>query len=419
MKLCCLFIAILISFNWCSAQDKPSEQQVKPKDSVQIMSQQLKDSTGTRINKLTDSLKVKLKAQEEKNELKQLKLNRFNFFSPQKAVQTIEVPPPPPQAIEKVEQIELYQEKRVEIILESMSQEFQQESVIVDEDFEAEYEKAIIEDLDKEVIYNTERLRGPSRYDSRVEVRTLNPDIKWQRTILKKNKSVAIIVEKEKLSLINEQFYQIDISTSLENFYNLCGNVPFKNQPVVGVGTAFISGSNQMTTAKHVFQRNLEHYVIVFGFELLNKNGIVEAIVHKKNVYTPISKVYNNDYYDVTTVALDRELNRPVLTWENSKLLDDRTEVYMIGHPSGIPKKIALNAGILDNSNSHYFYTTLDSFQGNSGSPVFNRQTHNVIGILVSGELDYKFNGSCNEINVCKLPYCEGEKVVRIDNIMN
>ncbi|MEH6538279.1 MAG: serine protease [Psychroserpens sp.] len=414
MKHCVFLIAVIISCNWCLAQDKPNANQVKPTDSLKTINQKLTDSMTVEVKTISDSLKIK----RLEKELQQLKANRHNFFSPMKAIQKLQLPPPPPPVpgIDNEKIIELYQEDNVEAILESYSQEMQQESIIVDEIYEVS--KAVIIDLDNEVYYNKARLRGPSNYDSRVEVRILNPEIEWQRKILEKNKSVAIVVEKEKLSKINEQFYQLDISTSLANFYNLCTNVPFKNQPVIGVGTAFITSRNQMTTAKHVFQRNLENYAIVFGYELLNKNGIVEAIVNKKNVYEPISKVYNNDYYDVTIIELDRPVNRPILAWENSKLLEDSTEVYMIGHPSGIPKKIALNAGIIDNSNSQYFHTTLDSFQGNSGSPVFNRQTHNVIGILVSGELDYKYNGTCNEINVCKLPYCKGEKVVRIDNIL-
>ena len=123
--------------------------------------------------------------------------------------------------------------------------------------------------------------------------------------------------------------------------------------------------------------------------------------------------------YDVFIYELDRPLDRPILEWKKSSSLKVRNEVYMIGHPSGIPKKIAVNASIIENKHAQYFYTSLDSFQGNSGSPVFDFNSHKVIGILVSGELDYTFNGNCNELNFCKYPYCKGEKVIRIENIMN
>jgi len=59
------------------------------------------------------------------------------------------------------------------------------------------------------------------------------------------------------------------------------------------------------------------------------------------------------------------------------------TEVYMIGHPSGLPQKVAVNASVRSLEGAAYFYTSLDAFQGNSGSPVFDRNTGEVIGILV------------------------------------
>ena len=40
----------------------------------------------------------------------------------------------------------------------------------------------------------------------------------------------------------------------------------------------------------------------------------------------------------------------------------------------------------------------LDTFSGNSGSPVFNKRTKRVEGILIAGETDYTFdmNQGCN-----------------------
>ena len=262
------------------------------------------------------------------------------------------------------------------------------------------------------------RLHGPSQFDSRIEIRQLLPSIDWQFQILNRNQSVAIVVEKEKLTKISNAFYQLDISSTAGKMYGLCEDVPFRYQPVVGVGTAFIVGQNEMLTAKHVFQRPLENYVIVFGFDLINKEGIVDTIIKADDVYQPTQVVFASDEYDITIFKLDRQSTRPILEWESSKSLPKDTEVYMLGHPSGLPKKVAVNASITENSNNYYFFTSLDSFQGNSGSPVFNFETHKVIGVTVSGELDYQFNGTCNEINSCQIPYCKGEKVMRIENLI-
>ena len=55
----------------------------------------------------------------------------------------------------------------------------------------------------------------------------------------------------------------------------------------------------------------------------------------------------------------------------------------------------------------------LDTYGGNSGSPVFNAATHEVEGILVRGETDFTSNGTCNVSLVCPTSGCRGEDVTR------
>ncbi|PKV51900.1 trypsin-like peptidase [Aquimarina sp. MAR_2010_214] len=375
-------------------------------DSIQKMDSLLKKKE---VNKIIEELEFKKKAT-LKN--KNFKIQNLEFNSIQKnkiidlkeAQKKIDL-----QEIQKINEIEGLQEVE-ELVIKSTSIPFQQEALYIGEDELEGYNNDI---------NGTPRLHGPSQFDSRIELRELNPDIDWQWLILRRNESVGIIIEKEKINKISEDIYQLDISNSLERTYNLCSNIPFRTQPTVGIGTTFIIGENEMITANHVFNKKLEDYVIVFGFEMLNKNGIIQTVINVKDIYYPQKKIYNSEIYDVVIYELDRPVKRPVLEWKRSSSLKEGNEIYMIGHPSGIPKKIAVNASVIKNSHDQYFYTSLDSFQGNSGSPVFDFNTHKVIGVLVSGELDYTFNGNCNELNLCKYPYCKGEKVIRIENIMN
>ena len=55
----------------------------------------------------------------------------------------------------------------------------------------------------------------------------------------------------------------------------------------------------------------------------------------------------------------------------------------------------------------------LDTYGGNSGSPVFNAQNNKVEGILVRGETDFVSNGQCNVSLVCPSTGCRGEDVTR------
>jgi hypothetical protein len=81
------------------------------------------------------------------------------------------------------------------------------------------------------------------------------------------------------------------------------------------------------------------------------------------------------------------------------------TPLYVIGHPSGLPTKIAAGARVA-RANRSYFEANLDAFGGNSGSPVFDAGTNTVVGILVRGAPDYRAEGDCNVVNL--LPDSDG-----------
>lgn len=266
--------------------------------------------------------------------------------------------------------------------------------------------------------WKAKRLISKTMFDSRFETYELDSLVNWQKNIKKQIKSVAIIIEKEKLYPISNSEYQLDVSNSLKKVYNLCENQNFEDQPVIGIGTGFIISKDIMATADHVFETDIDNYVVVFGCQLINSSGAVNSRIKAANIFYPKKIVNRFDNLDVVTFKVDRPFERPQLIWENSQSLEEKSEIYMIGNPSGLPTKIALNADIVDNSSIQFFYTSLDGFQGNSGSPIFNLCTNKVIGVLVSGEIDYEYNGNCYETTLCKFPYCKGEKVIRIENIM-
>src|SRR3712207_7230060 len=62
---------------------------------------------------------------------------------------------------------------------------------------------------------------------------------------------------------------------------------------------------------------------------------------------------------------------------------------------SGLPTKIADGARVV-RANASFFEADLDTFGGNSGSPVFDARTNTVLGLLVRGATDYRARGSCN-----------------------
>jgi hypothetical protein len=91
----------------------------------------------------------------------------------------------------------------------------------------------------------------------------------------------------------------------------------------------------------------------------------------------------------------------------------------VIGSPSGLPLKVAGGAQVRGNSHPFFFTANLDTFQGNSGSAVFNAETGMVEGILVRGEEDYQVNmvKGCIEAKACTDVGCRGEDVSRLTSL--
>jgi S1-C subfamily serine protease len=109
------------------------------------------------------------------------------------------------------------------------------------------------------------------------------------------------------------------------------------------------------------------------------------------------------------------------------------TKLFVIGHPTGLPQKIADGASVkIANAVSYidpigsiirkanFFTANLDTYAGNSGSPVFNKRTGKVEGILVQGAEDFRRNPDqfCNEsAHRSNSGFSAKEKVFRITKV--
>ena len=91
----------------------------------------------------------------------------------------------------------------------------------------------------------------------------------------------------------------------------------------------------------------------------------------------------------------------------------------MIGSPSGLPLKVTIGGAVRKSLHPNFFVGSLDTYQGNSGSAVFNAETGVIEGILVRGENDFVPNADnfCIESNKCTDDACRGEDVSRIRSV--
>lgn len=111
------------------------------------------------------------------------------------------------------------------------------------------------------------------------------------------------------------------------------------------------------------------------------------------------------------------KLDRPVvgrtpIPIPTPSLLRVGTPLYTIGHPVGLPMKFGGGAEVkqMAEGQRSMFLANLDTYAGNSGSPIFNGATNQVVGLLVGGEADFVLSEAdeCCLSNMCPDQGCPG-----------
>ncbi len=235
-------------------------------------------------------------------------------------------------------------------------------------------------------------------------------------------KSTAAMILDSSLS-INGDTVTIEGSTLIEE--GVCGDEKFSKQKTSAMCTGFLVGEDLLLTAGHCIKSmvDCDSYSWVFGFSN-PEHEQTQYSVDKNEVFKCVKIINraldNGSYNDFALVQLDRKTAKKALSIRHSGKIANKTKLVVIGHPSGLPTKIADGAYVRSSKSKEYFEANLDTFGGNSGSPVFNVNTSVVEGILVRGEEDYIFDqtANCYRPKVCKMTDCRGEDVTRITNIL-
>lgn len=203
---------------------------------------------------------------------------------------------------------------------------------------------------------------------------------------------------------------------SLGDMFKLCPEERFRNQPVAANCSGTLVAPDLIMTAGHCYdmvKANCRDYSWVFDYRV-SKEGQLSVTVPNTKVYNCKSVVLKE--YDMGT-NLDHaliKLDRPVSDRSFAKIratdsIKVKDEVVLIGHPSGLPTKIAPGGFVLSIGKIS-FVTNVDAFTVNSGSGVFNAKTGEIEGILSAGRSDYNGHGNCS--TVVKYQMSEGNETV-------
>ena len=237
-------------------------------------------------------------------------------------------------------------------------------------------------------------------------------------------RSTAAKVDSSNLSRESNGDYAVHGPT-LEKSMRACPNSRFAQQLTVAQCTGFLVAPNILVTAGHCAtgQNDCSNFKWIFDYGIHQKSRFGELnLVPRERVYNCkkiISQIMENTV-DFAVIQLDRPVfDRQPLIFRKSGMIKDDTELVIIGHPLGLPMKVAGDAFVRSNADNAFFVANLDSFGGNSGSPVFDANTGIVEGILVRGEqdMDYDSQNQCYIPKVCSNAGCRGEDVIRITNV--
>ncbi|OIQ17467.1 MAG: hypothetical protein BM556_11720 [Bacteriovorax sp. MedPE-SWde] len=235
--------------------------------------------------------------------------------------------------------------------------------------------------------------------------------------------STAAMIPNQKMNALGDD---VTIAGSTLGQQGICSDAKFADHVTAANCSGFLVGEDLLVTAGHCMKSmgDCNGSKWVFGYAYETSDITSSITVSKENVYG-CKEIIEQDLsgstqMDFALIRLDRKVtDREPLKVRTEGKIDNAENIVVIGHPTGLPTKIADNAWVRNNHSNVFFSANLDTFGGNSGSAVFNAETGVVEGILVRGEQDYVYDWSkgCRVPKQCTNDSCRGEDVTRITNV--
>jgi len=250
-------------------------------------------------------------------------------------------------------------------------------------------------------IYGEDDRKGKSIYgeDNRLEYFSASQEMKTL------SDSVVSFWKADQIEILNPGGVKLK-TANFGDRLNLCPGEKFREQPIGAFCSGSLVGEDLVMTAGHCIKDEAACAAakMVFGYAINKEGGEAVTTLSASEVYgcakivkrflggepgsaNPTGQNLGADY---ALLQLDRKVtgHKP-LAINRGDNLKKGDGIFVIGHPVGLPLKVAGGATVRDFSKVGYFVADLDTFGGNSGSPVFNTRTRKIEGILVRGDADF------------------------------
>ncbi len=253
--------------------------------------------------------------------------------------------------------------------------------------------------------------------DNRMDVFESNDSV-----LVELSKSTAAMIGTENLKAARAG--EIEISAGTLEGRGVCAKERFSQQISAADCSGFLVAPDVIVTAGHCIKSQYDcsnnKWVFDYKVEHAEQGAINVSASSVYNCKKIIARTLDQSSKDDwAVIQLNRKVNdRKPLAFRRSGKISKGSAIAVIGHPTGLPTKIADGAKVRSLSGK-FFVANLDTYGGNSGSAVFNTKTGEVEGILVRGENDYVYDSElgCQVSNKCANDSCRGEDVTYITNI--
>lgn len=204
----------------------------------------------------------------------------------------------------------------------------------------------------------------------------------------------------------------------------ICPNERFSDQPImrndcsgilVGPKKLLIPGN---CITEHYCDNDLFYFMFNYHLESSTPLDVMRS---KKNFYKcekVLSRVF--DPSSATSYAVI-ELNKVVegitpVKISQAETIDAQDELISIGHPDGMPLKVAGQAFVADQNKTHFIVSS-DIAGSSKGAGIFNAHTYELEGMLIGGSKNYvNSDDGCKRTPV--LPFSETKELaIKVNSI--
>ncbi|PKG39313.1 trypsin-like serine peptidase [Psychromonas sp. Urea-02u-13] len=206
---------------------------------------------------------------------------------------------------------------------------------------------------------------------------------------------------------------------------NVCEDVPFIKQIAIGTCSGVLLKPNLVATAGHCVDKNIFSKTWFFNYQngdnlALKKGYKVQRVIFKnfeliRSGYSferntinrqrqkigvgplpPDMHDYSN-YRDIALLELEAEVEGYIAFNINFTPFFSGRKAISVGYPLGLSLKQNTNGTLKEMASPYYMTTNIETLQGNSGGPLFDVETGDLIAITVNQGFNSTFGLRKNE----------------------